>query len=547
MTDRWTAAQLSGTIRWVLSLEYAGGTWYLTDEAMTISDGAGGSVVLTDGLLDTSGTEETLDLWSTDSPRRSVGVEFDLGVDVAALVELGHELAGCVAELAQLADGDAWTDRRPFARGLLVEPQYGADGEPVRASIEQDVLSSEATIEAVTTTRNRIMDAIQDTLGYTTTYLPPNNDDDLSVPIIIGVPCAGETPGSRAYYCGSLTIPPFVPRDVYVIAGHAVSATTVTLVNRDDQSEVTLPVARVTLLTGHVVSYVLDDTTLALWTPTQTPVVRWDGGGGYVDEGPGVLESAGDLLAWLLTGTEQELDHARVDAAREGLRAFRLGTYIDESVTIADYLRESVLDALPVSLVCGPRGVYPYVWHWDATADDAVCAWDVTTDLDIARDGVVTYEDADKVVNALQLRYRWGAVAEDYTREIWAVGDPALRPRGIRFGGGSNDELTRSYWADPVLARSVGRYGVRRGALESAVVGDTLTAEHVLAWRSRRYALPSRVVSYSTSQSWGWVEPGDLVTVTDPDLAWVGKLCLVQSRTWGSDGTVGYVLRVQEV
>ena len=41
--------------------------------------------MLSDGLLDVAGTEESLDLWSTDAPRRSCQVEFDLGIDVAEL------------------------------------------------------------------------------------------------------------------------------------------------------------------------------------------------------------------------------------------------------------------------------------------------------------------------------------------------------------------------------------------------------------------------------------------------------------------------------
>ena len=221
-----------------------------------------------------------------------------------------------------------------------------------------------------------------------------------------------------------------------------------------------------------------------------------------------------------------------------------MATYIDEPVTVADYIREAVLDVVPVSMMVGPKGIYPLVWRWDATSIDAVATWDLTTDLDIARESVVTYEDADKVANTVQLRYGYSPQLDDYTREMWAVGDPASRPRGLRFGGASS--LNLSYWSDPILARSTVRYGVRRDALETAIVHDDLTASRVLAWRSRRWALPSRVVEYSAPQTYGWVEPGDYVTVTDPDLAWTERLCLVQSRAWAADGSVRYTLRVQE-
>jgi hypothetical protein len=302
-----------------------------------------------------------------------------------------------------------------------------------------------------------------------------------------------------------------------------------------------------TLDSGEVVSFVSDFVGVAVptWTnTTESAVVIWNDGGGLIDQNVGPLRYAGDYLAWLLSLTEQDVDHARVNLAREQLRAFQVSTYLDEPVTVAEYIREVILDIVPVSMTVGPRGVYPLVWRWDATVDDAVATWDLTTDLDIARESVVTYEDADKVANTVQLRYGWAPRAEDYTREMWAVGDPASRPRGLRFGGAAS--LALSYWSDPILARSTVRYGVRRDALETAIVHDDLTASRVLAWRSRRWALPSRVVEYSAPQTYGWVEPGDYVTVTDPDLAWTERLCLVQSRGWAADGSVRYTLRVQE-
>ncbi len=549
MTDRWTPSQLSGTIRWVLSLEYAGGTWYLGQESITIDDGTGGTIVISDGLLDLADMIETLDLWSTDSPRRSVPVEFDLGVDVAALVEEGHDLAGCVAELAQLADGDDWSARRPFVVGRLQEPQYGADGEGVRASIEQDVLTDDTQIRTVEVSPNVFGAAAAAKIGFL--YVPAANDSpdaNMTIPVVIGTPGSGTSPGSKAVRVRGIVDPvaPFHGFSAWIIAGHAVEATSVTLRGQDSTSA-SFSVQYLTLSTGEVMAYILDDIDVAapVWTnTTEAAAVVWDAGGGLIDQNYGTMRYAGDYVAWLLSLTEQDVDHARVNLAREQLRAYKVATYFDEAVTVAEYIREVVLDILPVSMTVGPRGVYPYVWRWDATAEDAVAHFDTTEDPDIEREGLVTYEDADKVENTVQLLYGWAPREEAYTSEMWAVGDPATRPRGLRFGGASS--LSRSYWTDPVLARSVARYGVKRAALESAIVHDDLTATQVLAWRSRRWALPSRVVDYTCPQRWAWIEPGDLVTVTDPELAWSERLCLVQSRAWASDGSVRYTLRVQE-
>lgn len=539
MTDRWTPSQLSGTIRWVLSLEYAGGTWYLGQESITIDDGTGGTIVISDGLLDLADMTETLDLWSTDSPRRSVPVEFDLGVDVATFIEEGHDLAGCVAELAQLADGDDWSNRRPFAVGRLQEPQYGAVGEGVRASIEQDVLSSNETINVVSVVSAQVQAAIIATGLYT---LIVGGFSDSIAPIIIGTPGGGLVGGSSASSVAAVqeiaTLNQYV---VWLLAGHAVDATTVLLTNPENQTTAT---ATVMNLRVNSATLALGFTNPATSTLTGAPVVEvtWNDGAGLVDETNGPMETAGDFLAWLLRLTEQQVDHGRVNAAREALRAYKIGTYLDESITVADYIREAVLDLVPVSMMTGPNGVYPHVWSYDATAEDAVAHLDVTEEPDIERDGLVTYEDADKIANTVTLAYAWSPVFDGYTSVISSRGDGRV-PR-LEFGAGAGDPL--DYYADPVLARSFARYGIRRATVETALVHDVLTATRVLAWRSRRWALPSRVVDYTCPQRWAWIEPGDLVTVTDPDLAWSERLCLVQSRAWASDGSVRYTLRVQE-
>ncbi len=537
MTDRWTPSQLTGTLRWVLSLEYAGGTWYLGQESITIDDGAGGTIVISDGLLDLADTTETLDLWSTDSPRRSVPVEFDLGIDVATLIEQGHDLAGCVAELAQLADGDDWSARRPFVVGRLQEPQYGADGEGVRASIEQDVLSSDEAF-VVQPVIGKALEAVLLTLGY---FALAVAEADASAPYIIGSPGGGTQPGSVAPYSVQMNDGVGLPYNFYLLAAHAVEATTVTLVNPDNATTVLASVLHVTLL-GETIALAVEAAALTTMTPTKVPVVVWDAGGGLIDEAIGVLETAGDFLALLLRLTEQQVDYGRTNAARESLRAFTVGTYIDESITVADYIRDAVLDIVPVSIMTGPNGVYPHVWRWDATAADAVAHFDTTEDPDIEREGLVTYEDGDKIANTVTLAYQWSPLFEGYTSVMTSRGDGRV-PR-LQYGAGAGDPL--DYYADPVLASSFARYGVKRATVETALVHDVMTATRVLAWRSRRWALPSRVVEYTCPQRWAWIEPGDFITVTDPELAWSERLCLVQSRAWASDGAVRYTLRVQE-
>ena len=535
MTDRWTTNQLANPIRWVLSLQYAGGTFYMSSTPSTVDDGDGGQIVITDGLLEVSDTTEAIDLWATEAPRRSVGVTFETGLDVALLVEQGHDLAGAVAELAQLADGDTWDARRPFVVGRLVEPQYGGAGEGVRASVEQDLLSSDQMIEPM------VIDGFDVTAALVATgnWLSGYNERTSEAPYVFGTPGGGSVPGSKASNVGEVFSTVTGWSWIYVIAAHAVNATTVTISNAADSTSFTAPVVNVEI-NGNMVAIALEDRTSSTMTSTLEVVVTWDNGGGYVDEVVGTMTTAGDYLAWLFRQTNQLVDYAKVNDARATLKAYSIGTYVDDPVVITDYIRETLLDMLPISMMTGPRGIYPLVWRWDATSEDAVAELNADEVLDVERLDLVTYEDGDKVENVVVLRYGWNPATESYASEIWAVGDDQ------RPGGGNFLNLARSRWQDPILARSVARYGARRVTMESAVIADKLTAERVLAWRSRRWALPSRTVQYACAQRWAWIEPGDYVTVTDSSLAWTSKLCLVQERAWDDDGSVRYTLRVQE-
>ena len=148
MTDRWTEAQLREELCWVLSLEWAGGTWRLSTDALEITDGTS-TIVTTPDLVDYPDVEEALEIWSVETPRVSVPLSFILPVDVAALVAQGHALDGAIGELAQWARGTTWDERRVVVSGKLVDPEYGAADEAVTCSLEELVADEQTTLPLV--------------------------------------------------------------------------------------------------------------------------------------------------------------------------------------------------------------------------------------------------------------------------------------------------------------------------------------------------------------------------------------------------------------
>ena len=65
MTDRWTEAQLRDEIYWVLSIQWAGGTFYLSTDSLYITDGADTITTMPD-LVDYPAVEGGLEVWGVE-------------------------------------------------------------------------------------------------------------------------------------------------------------------------------------------------------------------------------------------------------------------------------------------------------------------------------------------------------------------------------------------------------------------------------------------------------------------------------------------------
>ena len=96
------------------------------------------------------------------------------------------------------------------------------------------------------------------------------------------------------------------------------------------------------------------------------------------------------------------------------------------------------------------------------------------------------------------------------------------------------------------LVAPLSRYGIRRKVVESTVVHDASTATKVLLAQAARYGQPSRLVRYTVPMRWGWLRRGDLVTLTDIEVAASYQVCLVESVTWTADDALTLALRYVE-
>jgi len=525
VTDRWTEAQLRGELFWVLSLTWAGGTFYISSSRLNIANGTE-IITTTSDLVDVPSVEEAVEVWSVEAPRLSVPLSFLLPVNVPELIAEGHALDGAVGELSQWADGTEWSARRVVVRGQLVDPEYGAEWEPIICSIEEMVADTQTTLPLETI-------IIQDWLAIA---LGSSSSRALSsdvIPMVWGTPGNGTAPGSPAPLVGS--------SGTYVnvaIACHYCAATSVSLVDASGtQESFPLKYEDVRYQFGSrrgfpVVAYVTVDTFSSSLNLDDALGVIWDNGAALVDESAQAVRGLGDFLAHILRRSALRVDWGRVEGARAALNQYATDGYIDEPVALGEYITGVLADAFPFAMAGGPEGVYPYLWPVYPQASAAIAALDTEADPELQRLSRISYEGSDEIATHIEVSYAWDPLLSAYTKTQRVAGEVTI----------ADDKRTTI----KQLIGPFARYGTRRKVLETTVIHDDASAIKVGIAQAARYGQPSRLVQYEAPQRYGWLRRGDLVTLTDAEIAASSQVCLVEGIAWNPDGALALSLRYIE-
>lgn len=534
MASRYSASELVGAdLVWLVQIDWAGRTYRWSSRPAETTDEDGVAVPL-DGGLDDMDFEEAFSLLSGAPDERSLSLELVFPVDVAALVQAGHDLSSATGELALLRDGDALSDRMVLLSGNVTEPTYGADGEAVSLTIEQPPWEDRASFpDAVAVvSADTWPDAHPDSLG-------------LVYPLVWGKPgyilqfgTAQEIPGSPGIIVEwDDTVDADGDgeeeggADKLLIAGHPVYAETVTVLIGSYES--VLPVLQEEDGLGRTVSTVdvsgLSDDLRSGFTDYW---ISWDDQGA-LRHGTSYLSGLGDLVVYLLQQSSVPVDYRRFAAAAPLLNRYVTAGYIDEVITPWEWIADNVLPIVPVSFASGPGGVYPIVWRLDATTADAVAHLEAGPRID--RVSPVTYvRGRNDIANEISLEYAANVRDQSYRFTHTVTAD-----RG--------DSVDPAIWESHYARVSQTRYGTIAESLSTDIVYDDATADAILSWWVRARALPVREVSYEVGLEWGWLEPGDILSLTDADLSLDDQLALVGALAWGADSIVLALLLPEDV
>lgn len=538
-------AVAAGGLRYLLDLTYAGRVFRLSTDTFTVQDEDGNALRYVDALEGVD-WQDVLELFSDAPELASIPFEFVLpGTDVAELVSKGHDLGAATGELSQWIVGTPYEDRRVLLSGRVIEPTYGAEGEPIAFSLEANPFEDRALLLDPS--------AIVDEQTW------PNAEEGAlgrSYPLVVGGP---GTVGPRLTDRIKAT-PGLVVDSVnryLLIADREVDASVAYFADASEPVSSygwgSAAVSHMEDGRGRKIAYVqLPTMGDGAYVAGHEYLVCWGfpglGGGTLTSDRTAVLETAGDVLQWVLDRSTLRVDEGRTAAAVELLQGYRVAFYVDDpTISPWEWVRANLLPILPVSIVAGPDGLYPVVWRWWARKTDAVAHID--TGLGKAeRVGPVEYSPRSEVANEIVVRYALEDDTGEFKRSVVIHGDAEDPDRNDPFSvAGSATEANPTY-LHHLCRISLSRYGRAVHVIETPVVYDRTTAMRIATWKARAYAVPSRVIRVDVDMvEYGWLELGDAVLFTDADLHISEQLCLVEAVAWPDEvGDPQLILRTVE-
>jgi hypothetical protein len=518
MSLAFTEAQLrTAQPMWLVDLDLGGVVYRFATSTVAIEHAP--DTFIYDGTLSDVAWESSLEFASPDFELPSAGITVTFKIDLAKRIAQGLDFGAASASLALWIPGDDYDKRQVVVKGRVDAPSYGAIGEPVSFNIEADWLRN-----------SQQMPAASQTIDASIWPSLDGNAEGSAYPIVIGAPGRQGFAGAPVYVVDASG--PVLG----LIAGHQCTGGTVTLLRvwngGSNSSTQTATVNTAADANGNIYSWV---TIGGASADGDSFFAIFDDGGGlrnpYTNIGSDYLTGAGDLLRFMLHKSGVKVDDGRCAAASAMLNFYQLDGFIGERVDVLEWIKSELLPLLPCSLRAGPDGLYPVVWRWDALESDSKAS--LEAGVDVHRDGLVEYVTSE-VYNEITLKYRHNARYNKLKKSVTVTGDLKQKTGGF-------------LWRTSYAVSSQTRYGVKSFEIESEIVSSRATAGRIVNWMARAYAARHKRITYTAPHRLGWLDVGDVISLSDADLSLTNQLVIIESIDWGETALTFTLLFVPDL
>ena len=554
------ALQISDVL-WLLQVDMGGRIFRFSTEGVAILDADGVSHLYT-GSMEEIEYETSFELFGTSAGVPSLGIDVLFPVSIAALAQSGHHLASATGQLSIWVQDTTLEARVVILEGGLTDIQYGDEGDPVTFNIESDDFTDHNLFPDPAAAINGKTWPVADekSLGavYPFVFGKPGHTQDSNGNDI-------DVPGSPGYLVQKNTSPPLNDGKL-LIAGHRVLAETVTVFDKTALTEADYDVTHEADGLGRICAIAVIDASEGDVGAVlgHEYFVKWSEDlGGFPSRLPSrsgkAMNGAGELLLYLLQQSSIRFDEGRTKAVVALISGYQVGGFIGERVSPWNWLLDNLFPLLPISIgVSGAEGLYPILWQMHATTEDAVYALveGSSASGNCYRASTVSYADID-LANEIRLNFGFD-IDEDKPRSSTTVnGAPEDLPAsGLTDAAvimsSASDGTVGSFidpsvtgWPTAYARLSQLRHGKRSVELDSKIIYNRATADAVASWMARARATKPREVSYTVDTKLAWLQPGDVVTITDIGIRLTDQIATIQSMSIG-EGQVSLRLLIIE-
>lgn len=248
--------------------------------------------------------------------------------------------------------------------------------------------------------------------------------------------------------------------------------------------------------------------------------VAWDSGGGYISSSTNtVLKGGGDICLWALSQGDQEVDFAAWESVREYLNQYEFGGYITNTeITPLEFLENEIIPFLPIAVIHGINGLKP-VLDILASGIKPMPVHHVSADSEFtATSGLQRLGDTSSIINDYTLEYGWDIKHSEYREKITITGETQLITNGIM--------------SNSIAQSSFNQYGSRKIIETSSFVVDFNTASLICFDKIRQNALPLDFIDYEIAPRYGYLQVGDIITLSDSELYLDNVTAQIVSKSW---------------
>ena len=246
--------------------------------------------------------------------------------------------------------------------------------------------------------------------------------------------------------------------------------------------------------------------------------------------GDGPLQGAVDLSLFVLQKTDLLFDNSSWNGLAPVLDRYKFGGFVNDlDVSALDWIQSNIWSLLPIMVVTGGDGI-KVALNLYTYSQEIIPAHHLIESGELEIISPLTPLEGE-IINKITIRFSYAGMSGAYRSQVTI--DPLL----------VEDEPLK--YKDPIAYISFTRYGLREKVIEAPFVYDLQTAIRIARDKIRAHALGNYAIEISAAPKYGYLDLGDIVSITSERVGLTSHKCQIVSKSW-SDNRWRYVLHIED-